>query len=407
MRKLFIFSILFIFSTFVLRGQSKMAEPAVGSKTVQTPASTGKKTSNLVVNFSFEQHVDSTKTFRLMDKIPSANGWTSPTKGKPSLHSSDADGSVYDGYGGTWVFKARTGKNVAGLNVYGGSDEDPKRDYIQGSLSEPLTVGKKYFFAFYVHYHCEGANNIGIAFLPQKLTIDSAMRLPLSPATYQRQVTRYKKDTSWSLVIDSFVAQRPYQYFVIGNFFKNSETRLQSDNFHHHFAYIDDVFVIPAKNEVMPKVEIPPPSPVTTTTATPEKATTTPKTKVSDWQENDKFFVNTALPSVAQRIQFKYNSTEFEAETLPELDKVFDILNNTPTVRCLIKGHTSSDGNADYNQKLSERRAEAVLNYLIKKGIDPKRLRSKGYGSTVLLQAEDSEEARKLNRRVEFEVTKD
>ena len=341
-----------------------------------------------------------------MDKIPAANGWTSPTKGKPSLHSSEADGNVYDGYGGTWVFKARTGKNVAGLNVYGGTDEAPKRDYIQGSLSEPLTVGKKYFFAFYVHYHCEGANNIGIAFLPQKLTIDSVMRLPLSPATYQRQVTPYKKETSWSLVVDSFVAQRPYQYFVIGNFFKNSETRLQSDNFGHHFAYIDDVFVIQAQNDGMPE-PVKPPTAQKPTAAAPDA--TKPNDNIvadSAWIKNDKFIAEKSLPSVAQRIQFKYNSTEFEPATLPELDKVFEILQTTPTVRCLIKGHTSSDGNADYNQKLSERRAEAVLAYLIKKGIDPMRLRSKGYGSTVLLHPEDSEEARKLNRRVEFDVTK-
>jgi outer membrane protein OmpA-like peptidoglycan-associated protein len=403
MRKLFIFTILCVFLTTILRGQSSTTAPTVSSK---TPPTTGKKSTNLVVNFSFEQHADSTKTFQLMDKIPSANGWTSPTKGKPSLHSSEAEGNVYDGYGGNWKFKARTGKNVAGLNVYGGTEEEPKRDYIQGSLSEPLTVGKKYFFAFYVHYHCEGANNIGIAFLPQKLTIDSAMRLPLSPATYQRRVTRYNKDTSWSLVIDSFVAQRPYQYFIIGNFFKNSETRLQSDNFNHHFAYIDDVFVIQAKNEVMPEPVKPPPPPKPTgtkpTAATPEK----PVAEDSIWIKNDKYIAESSLPKVAQRIQFKFNSTEFEPATLPELDTVFDILTKTPSVKCRIKGHTSSDGNADHNQKLSERRAEAVLDYLVKKGIDPTRLRSQGFGSTVLLQAEDSEEARKLNRRVEFDIEK-
>ena len=79
----------------------------------------------------------------------------------------------------------------------------------------------------------------------------------------------------------------------------------------------------------------------------------------------------------------------------------------TTTVRCLIKGHTSSEGNADYNQKLSERRAQAVLDYLIQKGIDPSRLRAKGYGSSQLLMTEDSEDAKNRNRRVEFEVLTD
>jgi OmpA-OmpF porin, OOP family len=388
MRKLLFLAILCVFVPIILRGQSKTPEPTVSSKNMQTSAAAGKKSTNLVVNFSFEQPADSTKAFETMGKVESAKGWTSPTKGTPSLHSSTSDGNVFDGYGGTWAFKARSGKNVAGLNVYGGSDESPQREYIQGSLSEPLTVGKKYFFAFYVHYHCEGANNIGIAFLPQKLNVDSAARLPLSPATYQRRVAPYKKDTSWFMVVDSFVAQRPYQYFVIGNFFNNKETKLQSDDFGHHFAYIDDVFVIPAKTDVMPKTE----------NAAVEEL---------KWRKNDSLFVKSVLPSVVQKIQFKYNSTDFDPLTFPELNNVFEVLKMTTTVRCLIKGHTSSEGNADYNLKLSERRAQAVLDYLIQKGIDPSRLRAKGYGSSQLLMTEDSEDAKNRNRRVEFEVMTD
>jgi OmpA-OmpF porin, OOP family len=118
-------------------------------------------------------------------------------------------------------------------------------------------------------------------------------------------------------------------------------------------------------------------------------------------------FIKTVLPSVVQRIQFKYNSTEFDPLTFPELNTAFDVLQRVPTIRCLIKGHTSSEGNADYNLKLSDRRAQAVLDYLVQKGIDPNRLRAKGYGASQLLMVEDSEDARNKNRRVEFEVMTD
>lgn len=65
---------------------------------------------------------------------------------------------------------------------------------------------------------------------------------------------------------------------------------------------------------------------------------------------------------------------------------------------------TSSEGNAENNQRLSERRAEAVKNYLVQKGIAPERLETKGFGATQPVSIETTEENRRLNRRIEFEV---
>ena len=377
MNKRLIISVLCAFLMPILRGQN----PVVTSKSpVKTPTTTTRKTNvNLVVNPSFEIPADSTKSLQLDNPIEAALGWNSPNKSEARFFTSTKTDVVYDVYGSSWTFKARSGQNVAGLNVYGINSlaKTELRDYIQGSLSEPLTVGKKYYFAFWVHYHCEGANNIGIAFLPRKLQIDSLGRLPLKAAAYQVQVNNYSETTPWALVVDSFIAQRPFQNFIIGNFFSNDSTKLQSNKYRHHFAYIDDVFVMEAKHDVMPEDK-----------------------KIADWSKNEKVFV----PKVLNRVQFKFNSAEFEPESFVQLDEAVSIMKDIPNIRILIKGHTSSDGDTASNLKLSQKRAEAVMNYLIVKGIDSARLTSQGLGEKQLLLAEDTEENRKINRRVEFEI---
>jgi OmpA-OmpF porin, OOP family len=69
-----------------------------------------------------------------------------------------------------------------------------------------------------------------------------------------------------------------------------------------------------------------------------------------------------------------------------------------------IAGHTDSDGNKDANLDLSKRRAQAVVDYLIKAGIDPQRLSAVGYGDTRPIASNDSEEGKAENRRIEFSV---
>ena len=141
---------------------------------------------NLVVNNSFELSVDTARPLTKVEPVPKALGWSIPNKSQPLIYSTNEKGFIHDPNGTDWKFKARSGKNVVGLNIIG-----IKRDYVQGTLENPLAVGKKYYFAFWVHYHCSGANNIGIAFLPEKINVYVTTRLPLKPATYQKKVVPY------------------------------------------------------------------------------------------------------------------------------------------------------------------------------------------------------------------------
>ena len=69
-----------------------------------------------------------------------------------------------------------------------------------------------------------------------------------------------------------------------------------------------------------------------------------------------------------------------------------------------VEGHASSEGGDEHNQTLSEQRAEAVLNYLVAHGVNGKRLVSKGFGSSVPLDTNETIAGRENNRRVEFVV---
>jgi outer membrane protein OmpA-like peptidoglycan-associated protein len=86
-----------------------------------------------------------------------------------------------------------------------------------------------------------------------------------------------------------------------------------------------------------------------------------------------------------------------------QLEAVVAIMKKNPPLRIEIQGHTDNVGSALLNQRLSEKRALAVLRYLVKHGIDLDRLESAGYGSAHPIASNDSAKGRKLNRRVELQ----
>jgi outer membrane protein OmpA-like peptidoglycan-associated protein len=107
---------------------------------------------------------------------------------------------------------------------------------------------------------------------------------------------------------------------------------------------------------------------------------------------------------VLKNIFFDVNKYDLKPESETELDKVIQLLNENPTLKIQINGHTDSIGKASDNQKLSENRAKAVVTYLITKGVNSTRLVSKGFGATQPLAVNKTEEGRALNRRTELKV---
>ena len=105
-------------------------------------------------------------------------------------------------------------------------------------------------------------------------------------------------------------------------------------------------------------------------------------------------------------IYFDFNKATIKPESRPALEDAAKILNDNPTIRVEIQGHTDSKGSDSYNLTLSDRRAASVVLYLVQNlGIDRSRLTSRGYGESMPIATNDTDSGRSLNRRVEFAVT--
>jgi outer membrane protein OmpA-like peptidoglycan-associated protein/tetratricopeptide (TPR) repeat protein len=107
---------------------------------------------------------------------------------------------------------------------------------------------------------------------------------------------------------------------------------------------------------------------------------------------------------VLNNIFFNVNEATLKQGSFAELDRLQKLLNELPKVRIELSGHTDNTGNEAYNIQLSEKRAKAVVDYLIGHGIEPSRLEFKGYGSARPVAENKTAEGRKLNRRTEFKV---
>ncbi|HUS31401.1 MAG TPA: OmpA family protein [Kofleriaceae bacterium] len=106
-----------------------------------------------------------------------------------------------------------------------------------------------------------------------------------------------------------------------------------------------------------------------------------------------------------EKIAFKWDSANLEDVSFPLLDEVAQALKDNPGFKVQVEGHASSDGNYDHNQTLSERRAQAVLDYLIAHGVAADRVISKGFGSDNPTGTNSTVAGRESNRRVEFIVS--
>lgn len=107
---------------------------------------------------------------------------------------------------------------------------------------------------------------------------------------------------------------------------------------------------------------------------------------------------------VLRNIFFKTDSHELLPESLTELKKLLNLLNQNPDMKIEISGHTDNTGSFAHNKNLSEKRALSVYHYLLENGIDEERLTYSGYADEQPIATNDTGEGRAMNRRTEFKV---
>lgn len=103
-------------------------------------------------------------------------------------------------------------------------------------------------------------------------------------------------------------------------------------------------------------------------------------------------------------VTFDTNSTEVRKGLYSEINRVAGVLNQYPQTLIMVEGHTDSVGSDAYNMDLSRRRANAVKNLLVQRGVASSRIEVVGYGKTMPVATNSTEAGRQMNRRVEIKI---
>jgi outer membrane protein OmpA-like peptidoglycan-associated protein len=129
--------------------------------------------------------------------------------------------------------------------------------------------------------------------------------------------------------------------------------------------------------------------------------------RLAQQKSNDTVIVLVKGKTVVLRgVNFEFNKATLTKYSENILWKAYNAMNANPDVYVVITGHTDNVGSQKYNQALSLKRAQAVKNWLVEKGIASKRMRTVGRGQNEPVASNDTEDGRLENRRIEFYVEK-
>lgn len=339
---------------------------------------------NLVPNPSFEELIscpvdiseDSTG-------ITKAKYWfTTDKKNSPDLFNECTIKRSHYAFLGTQNFPAKSGKGYAGI--------DCLSERLEVRLKSPLVKNKTYRVQMYV---CNALNVKSPFSYPSILYFCFSKTLiskkSIEDSLINKKIISIVKNDSnesnhskWKLFSAYYTAEGGENYFAFGGL-NNSKVidEILNKEWHHTipfsaYYYIDDVSV--------------------------EEDTTVLTSPPIAFQGK----LITGQKLTLKNIFFETSKANLLSASNNELDALAKALKNEPLVSLNIFGYTDSTGNEMSNIELSTKRAEAVRNYLVRKGIALKRFSCKGFGSANPVADNKTEEGRKCNRRVEIQVTR-
>lgn len=342
---------------------------------------------NHVQNPSFETYVNCPQKLGNLDA--DVTDWSTPTTGSTDYFNgcSQAMGTPKNFNGEQ---PANFGVGYVGLYFYA---PDDYREYLQAKLDQTLVKGEAYTVSFYVSLAERSdfaIKEFGIQFVESPVRVDtrktlSRMHLSRIPGDISNyfEITYakfYSDKEDWVKVEKEFIANGTENYMLIGNFKDNARTqrfRTKRNVTKGSYYYLDMVSVVPVNLDLNSLARV----------FTSEKSFT--------------------LDSVHtfKNLLFKFDTFELLAESKTELDEIEAYLSSNTSLKIQILGHTDAMGKTDYNKELSEKRAKAVANYLIKKGVDSLRIEHQGWGSAQPVTDNETSVGRQRNRRVEFRIT--
>jgi len=364
---------------------------------------------NLVYNPSFEEYRECPRKIEALGTLTTVEAWFQPTAGSADYYNvcGSRDCGVPNNKLG--IQFPHSGQGFCGIYC----SKTDYREYLQTQLKEPLRKNEVYRLAFYVslsEYSSGSVATIGGLFTNNRIsdTVRSVLMnkhiRSLAPGVSQTVASYYEPqvvnpyenliaDTKgWTLISGTFIAEGGEEFLTIGNFYPASQSNVTDlDSLTYllpgAYYYIDDVSLTclscGLKNDSI-------------TIDTLPNVVKNPSPLIDSLQVGATF--------VLHNIFFDFDKAILLQQSYNEIQKLLTILNDYPKMKIEVRGHTDGRGSTDYNQRLSENRAKAVVDYLISKGVDPHRLQYKGFGKSQPIDSNATDEGRARNRRVEFKV---
>lgn len=360
---------------------------------------------NLVYNGSFEDYRTCPRRVDAVGILTLVEGWYQPTRGSADYFNvcgSRECGVPQNKLGSQMPYD---GDGYCGIYC----SKNDYREYLQTRLRRRLHKGDSIRLTYYVSLSEQSTGAVATlgGLFTERSVYDTVRSLFLDKEVvklsdevsqtiahvYSPQVVNSVNvplvDThGWQRISGTFVAEGGEQYVTLGNFElaersgytdPDSLTQLLPGAYY----YIDDV-TVECLNCTPPEADD---LNVDSTYLTPGQPA---------------FSVGSTF--VLKDIYFEFDKSTILQQSYFELMKLITLLDTYPKMRIEISGHTDGKGSDSYNLRLSENRAKAVTDYLISKGVNEKRLRYKGYGKSMPIDTNDTEEGRANNRRVEFKV---
>ncbi|MEM1323357.1 MAG: OmpA family protein [Bacteroidota bacterium] len=327
---------------------------------------------NLIKNPGFEQydHLPSFMSKLGKDFEKSVKYWVVPNQASTDLISPRLESKNLKG------IPPRSGKNMAGIVING----DFWSEYLGIKLKEPLVPGRQYYLEFWMsmpRFYSKRKPvptylnpHFGALFSDKIYHFDKRILHGQPQVACSEQI--FIEPGKWTKISGTFIADTTDTYMYIGQFWDKE----QKPELAIGYYFIDDVYLEAFRSTAV------------------------------DYEPSRYYQIEGQVASVIMdNIYFETDRHTLLPESYVELNKLVNIMNKNPGINIQIQGHTDSQGSELHNLSLSERRSQAVFDYLVSEGIPAERLQAQGFGFSKPVADNRSDEGRQQNRRVEFVVS--
>ena len=342
---------------------------------------------NLVVNPSFEEFV------QCPVKLGNLDGdvvrWSTPSLGSTDyFHSCSTHMGTPKNFNGEQA--AKFGSGYSGLYLYA---PDDYREYLQGELLETLEKGKQYELSFFISLAERSdfaIREFGVLFSDKLLKLETKKNIS-KKVRYRETKNQYHylripdteffRDTrDWVEVRTTFEARGTERYMILGNFEDNAgtlKTKRKRNAKQGAYYYLDRVSLS---------------SPGTTSSGS----------DISEQTVDPPVAYELGAEHTFKNVLFEFDQYHLDRAAKKEVLTVFAYLEKHPGFHITVHGHTDNVGTGTYNQRLSEKRSQAVAKELMRLGLSETRISWSGMGGRQPVASNDTDAGRQQNRRVSF-----